>query len=147
MCKANDRYWEREIGKEVICKCGKTHYKERRPKPKTCKQCLAEDNLKQLLIDADKAKRKVFRLIGVWQCTSCEIVKPDAISIDYNINPKELLKNIKIFKFSDFHISINLLEQVARIVDKARWLVNPLYPQTRSWAKAFVSRRGNFHQG
>ena len=26
----------------------------------------------------------------------CEIVKPDAISIDYNINPKELLKNIKI---------------------------------------------------
>jgi hypothetical protein len=77
MCKANDRYWEREIGKEVICKCGKTHYKERRPKPKTCKQCLAEDNLKQLLIDADKAKRKVFRLIGVWQCTSCEIVKPE----------------------------------------------------------------------
>ena len=26
----------------------------------------------------------------------CEIVKPDAVSIDYNINPKELLKNIKI---------------------------------------------------
>ena len=26
----------------------------------------------------------------------CETVKPDAVSIDYNINPKELLKNIKI---------------------------------------------------
>jgi uroporphyrinogen decarboxylase len=26
----------------------------------------------------------------------CEIVKPDAVGIDYNINPKELLKNIKI---------------------------------------------------
>ena len=26
----------------------------------------------------------------------CEIVKPDAVSIDYNINPKDLLKNIKI---------------------------------------------------
>ena len=26
----------------------------------------------------------------------CEIVKPDAISIDYNIDPKEILKNIKI---------------------------------------------------
>jgi len=26
----------------------------------------------------------------------CEIVKPDAVSIDYNINPKEALKNIKI---------------------------------------------------
>ena len=26
----------------------------------------------------------------------CEIVKPDAVSIDYNVNPKELLKNIKI---------------------------------------------------
>jgi len=26
----------------------------------------------------------------------CEIVKPDAVSIDYNINPKEILKNIKI---------------------------------------------------
>ena len=26
----------------------------------------------------------------------CEIVKPDAISIDYNINPKEILKNINI---------------------------------------------------
>ena len=26
----------------------------------------------------------------------CEIVKPDAISIDYNINPKEIIKNINI---------------------------------------------------
>ena len=26
----------------------------------------------------------------------CEIVKPDAVSIDYNINPKDILKNIKI---------------------------------------------------
>ena len=26
----------------------------------------------------------------------CEIVKPDAISIDYNINPKKILKEIKI---------------------------------------------------
>ena len=26
----------------------------------------------------------------------CEIVKPDAVSIDYNVNPKEILKNIKI---------------------------------------------------
>jgi uroporphyrinogen decarboxylase len=26
----------------------------------------------------------------------CEIVKPDAISIDYNINPKDVLKNIQI---------------------------------------------------
>ena len=26
----------------------------------------------------------------------CEIVKPDAVSIDYNINPKEILKDIKI---------------------------------------------------
>jgi uroporphyrinogen decarboxylase len=26
----------------------------------------------------------------------CEIIKPDAISIDYNTNPKEILKNIKI---------------------------------------------------
>jgi len=26
----------------------------------------------------------------------CEIVKPDVLSIDYNINPKEILKNIKI---------------------------------------------------
>ena len=26
----------------------------------------------------------------------CEIVKPDAISIDYNINPKEIVKNINI---------------------------------------------------
>ena len=26
----------------------------------------------------------------------CEIVKPDAISIDYNVDPKEILKNIKI---------------------------------------------------
>ena len=26
----------------------------------------------------------------------CEIVKPDAVSIDYNIEPKEILKNIKI---------------------------------------------------
>ena len=26
----------------------------------------------------------------------CEIVKPDAVSIDYNINPKDALKNIKI---------------------------------------------------
>jgi len=26
----------------------------------------------------------------------CEIVKPDAISIDYNVNPKEIIKNIKI---------------------------------------------------
>ena len=26
----------------------------------------------------------------------CEIVKPDAISIDYNVNPKEILKKIKI---------------------------------------------------
>ena len=26
----------------------------------------------------------------------CEIVKPDAVNIDYNINPKEALKNIKI---------------------------------------------------
>jgi len=26
----------------------------------------------------------------------CEIVKPDAVSIDYNTNPKEILKNIKI---------------------------------------------------
>ena len=26
----------------------------------------------------------------------CEIVKPDAISIDYNINPKDVLKDIQI---------------------------------------------------
>ena len=26
----------------------------------------------------------------------CEIIKPDAVSIDYNIDPKEILKNIKI---------------------------------------------------
>ena len=26
----------------------------------------------------------------------CEIVKPDAISIDYNVNPKDILNNIKI---------------------------------------------------
>jgi len=26
----------------------------------------------------------------------CEIIKPDAVNIDYNINPKEILKNIKI---------------------------------------------------
>jgi len=26
----------------------------------------------------------------------CEVVKPDAVNIDYNINPKEILKNIKI---------------------------------------------------
>jgi uroporphyrinogen decarboxylase len=26
----------------------------------------------------------------------CEIVRPDAVSIDYNINPKKILKNIKI---------------------------------------------------
>ena len=26
----------------------------------------------------------------------CEIVKPDAVSIDYNVDPKEILKNIKI---------------------------------------------------
>ena len=26
----------------------------------------------------------------------CEIVKPDAVSIDYNVNPKEILKNVKI---------------------------------------------------
>ena len=26
----------------------------------------------------------------------CEIVKPDAISIDYNVDPKEIVKNIKI---------------------------------------------------
>jgi uroporphyrinogen decarboxylase len=26
----------------------------------------------------------------------CEVVKPDAVSIDYNINPKEILKDIKI---------------------------------------------------
>ena len=26
----------------------------------------------------------------------CEIVKPDAISIDYNVNPKEIIKDIKI---------------------------------------------------
>ena len=26
----------------------------------------------------------------------CDIVKPDAISIDYNVNPKEIIKNIKI---------------------------------------------------
>ena len=26
----------------------------------------------------------------------CEIVKPDAISIDYNIDPKKILKDIKI---------------------------------------------------
>ena len=26
----------------------------------------------------------------------CEIVKPDAVNIDYNINPKEILENIKI---------------------------------------------------
>jgi uroporphyrinogen decarboxylase len=26
----------------------------------------------------------------------CEIVKPDVISIDYNINPKEIVKNINI---------------------------------------------------
>jgi uroporphyrinogen decarboxylase len=26
----------------------------------------------------------------------CEIIKPDAVSIDYNIEPKEILKNIKI---------------------------------------------------
>ena len=26
----------------------------------------------------------------------CEIVKPDAISIDYNVNPKNILRDIKI---------------------------------------------------
>jgi uroporphyrinogen decarboxylase len=26
----------------------------------------------------------------------CEIVKPDAINIDYNVNPGDILKNIKI---------------------------------------------------
>ena len=26
----------------------------------------------------------------------CEIVKPDAISIDYNVDPKNILKDIKI---------------------------------------------------
>jgi uroporphyrinogen decarboxylase len=26
----------------------------------------------------------------------CEVVKPDVVNIDYNINPKEILKNIKI---------------------------------------------------
>ena len=26
----------------------------------------------------------------------CEIIKPDAINIDYNVNPKEIIKNIKI---------------------------------------------------
>ncbi len=26
----------------------------------------------------------------------CDIVKPDAVSIDYNVNPKTILKNIKI---------------------------------------------------
>ena len=26
----------------------------------------------------------------------CEIVKPDAVNIDYNVNPKEIMKNIKI---------------------------------------------------
>lgn len=78
MCLATDRYWEREIGKELICKCGKTHYKERRVKSNTCKECLAEDRLKQLLIDTDKVKRNIFRLIGVWQCTSCEIIKPES---------------------------------------------------------------------
>ena len=26
----------------------------------------------------------------------CEIIQPDAVSIDYNVNPKEILKNIKI---------------------------------------------------
>ena len=26
----------------------------------------------------------------------CEIVKPDAVSIDYNVDPKEILKNVKI---------------------------------------------------
>ena len=26
----------------------------------------------------------------------CEIIKPDAVSIDYNVNPKEILKNVKI---------------------------------------------------
>ena len=26
----------------------------------------------------------------------CEIVKPDAVNIDYNVNPKKILKNIKI---------------------------------------------------
>ena len=26
----------------------------------------------------------------------CEIVKPDAISIDYNVNPEEIIKDIKI---------------------------------------------------
>ena len=26
----------------------------------------------------------------------CEIVKPDAVNIDYNVNPKEIVKNIKI---------------------------------------------------
>ena len=26
----------------------------------------------------------------------CEIIKPDAVSIDYNVDPKEILKNIKI---------------------------------------------------
>ena len=94
MCKANDRYWEREAGKEVICKCGKTHHKERRAKPKTCKQCLAEDNLKQLLIDADKTKRNIFRLIGVWQCTSCEIIKPESkFHADKNYGARGMCKD------------------------------------------------------
>ena len=26
----------------------------------------------------------------------CEIVKPDAVNIDYNVNPNEIVKNIKI---------------------------------------------------
>ena len=26
----------------------------------------------------------------------CDVVKPDVISIDYNVNPKEIIKNIKI---------------------------------------------------
>ena len=26
----------------------------------------------------------------------CEIVKPDAVNIDYNVNPKEIVQNIKI---------------------------------------------------
>lgn len=76
MCSANERYWQKEIGKEVTCKCGRVHLKERRPKSSTCKPCLAERAEKALSIQIAKAKKEVLAMIGVKQCPRCEIIKP-----------------------------------------------------------------------
>lgn len=76
MTRELDAYWAKEIGKELTCKCGRTHYKERRKRSNVCGYCLAEENERKLLSGINKVKSTVFHLIKVWKCSQCLIVKP-----------------------------------------------------------------------